>query len=283
MRITDEQKIVLDQLKCERISKDENNLRAVEDFLCARNENLMTVLQGQAYEEDENDVTAYYLVKDADNNILFYFSLRCGALYDEFVEYERLNKLRMLCDHLASMRKDSNLSEVDAKEIDGILEKIRGKKGIKKTDITRRLNIPDQSQILDEIFRDDGMTVGITYPGIEIVHFCANAKYKDKWNQLGLGQKLGVVVFWLFIVSIVQEIMKHIGCEYLYLFAADWSEDQELVNYYRANLNFTDTENHATAIPLYDFACKFLYQKTKDLGKNKESFFENFNRDEDAV
>lgn len=77
--------------------------------------------------------------------------------------------------------------------------------------------------------------------------------------------------------------MKHVGCEYIYLFAADMSEDQELVNYYRANLNFIDADDHATAIPLYDFACKFLYQRTKCLTKSRDDFYANFNRDPDAV
>ena len=35
--------------------------------------------------------------------------------------------------------------------------------------------------------------------------------------------------------------------------------------------------------PLYDLTCKFMFQEICDLPESKDAFFENFNRDEDAV
>ena len=77
--------------------------------------------------------------------------------------------------------------------------------------------------------------------------------------------------------------MKHVGCQYLFLFAADLSEDENLVNYYRTYLNFEDTEDRGTAIPIYDDTCKFMYQETVGLRQKQLIFYENFNRDENAV
>ena len=35
--------------------------------------------------------------------------------------------------------------------------------------------------------------------------------------------------------------------------------------------------------PLYDLTCKFMFQEICDLPESMDAFFENFNRDEDAV
>lgn len=77
--------------------------------------------------------------------------------------------------------------------------------------------------------------------------------------------------------------MKNVGCEYLFLFAADLSEDADLVNYYIDNLQFADANEHNAATPMYDFACRFLCQKTCTLEERRNAFFEDFNHDEEMV
>ena len=72
------------------------------------------------------------------------------------------------------------------------------------------------------------------------------------------------------------------GCEYLFLFAAV-TPDELLVNYYRSNLGFRDSNEHGTAIPLYDYACKFMYQELKDIEIRREAFYADFNPDEEAM
>lgn len=118
---------------------------------------------------------------------------------------------------------------------------------------------------------------------IEIVHFCANDAVRHLWNKDIIGQKLGTVVFWYFIVPKVLELMNIVGCEYIFLFAADKSENEELINYYTVNLHFKKSDGHHAAIPLYDFTCKFMYQETQNLEDDHKAFFDNFNPDEDAV
>lgn len=73
------------------------------------------------------------------------------------------------------------------------------------------------------------------------------------------------------------------GCEYVFLFAADKTPDEFLVNYYRANLQFRYSNEHGTAIPLFDYGCKFMYQGLSDIEERRKSFYDDFNPDEDAI
>lgn len=103
------------------------------------------------------------------------------------------------------------------------------------------------------------------------------------WEKFNIKQKLGAVVFWHFLVPKICELRKIAGCEYLFLFAADLTPDELLVNYYRANLGFKDSNEYGTAIPLYDYACKFMYQELKDIEERREAFYADFNPDEEAI
>ena len=84
MKITEVQKAMLNSLRCERLSKSYDNLFLVDNFVNTKGEGLVSTLQNEAFAEDEANLTAYYLIKDKDDNILFFFSLKCGLLYDQF-------------------------------------------------------------------------------------------------------------------------------------------------------------------------------------------------------
>lgn len=94
---------------------------------------------------------------------------------------------------------------------------------------------------------------------------------------------MGTVIFWHFLVPKICELRTIVGCEYLFLFAADLTPDEFLVNYYKSNLGFKDSNEHSTAIPLYDYACKFMYQELKDIEKRRLDFYADFNPEEDAI
>lgn len=148
MQITEEQKRILDSLTCERLSSNPGNLRDVENFCNRRNGSLEHTLKDTAYEEDEANHIAYYLIKDAKGNILFYFSLKCGILYDNLEQGEQLRKL---------------------------------------------------------------------------------------------------------------------------------------INYYETFLGFHSSNEHGTAIPLYDYACKFMYQEINGIENRREQFYKDFNPDEESM
>jgi len=45
-------------------------------------------------------------------------------------------------------------------------------------------------------------------------------------------------------------------------------------------MGFVDEGERATAKPLYDLSCKFMYQEADKLQQRREEFFENFNGEE---
>lgn len=279
MRITKEQLSILESLHCERLSANEDNFRLVDDFYNGRNPSIVQTLQNEAFEEDLCHRIAYYVVKDNDGHILFYFSMKCGLLYDEFLEGDRLLDMKAFYGHILQLSKDPALQSADREAIDTLLEKARAKKGLKKLEVARVLHLPLDSMEITKIFGENSKNVGTTFAGVEIVHFCINEAYRKIWENTGIQQKLGTVVFWQFIVPKVLDLMEIVGCEYLFLFAADLSEDADLVNYYIDNLQFVDASEHNAATPMYDFACRFLCQETCTLEERRKAFFEQFNHD----
>ncbi len=50
-------------LHCERLASNEENLRLIDSFYSARNNNVAEALLNEAYQEDESGVITYYVVK----------------------------------------------------------------------------------------------------------------------------------------------------------------------------------------------------------------------------
>lgn len=285
MQITEEQQQVLNSLVCERLSSNENNLRLVDTFCNVRNGSLEHTLKNEAYEEDEAGNIAYYLIKDKDENILFYFSIKCGILYDLFGEEEKLRKINDLFLFLVELEKDPSSTKEDKETIASILESIRTRKGLVKKELSKISHIK-KSQIIEDLAKeseDNLKRVGKTFAGVEIVHFCANDNYRPYWEKLNIKQKMGTVVFWHFLIPKICELRKIVGCEYLFLFAADLTPDELLVNYYKSNLGFKDSNEYGTAIPLYDYACKFMYQGLEGIEEKRKNFYLEFNPDEENI
>lgn len=189
---------------------------------------------------------------------------------------------------IMKMRKvfsaQSELTSDEIAIVNSFREKLRSHKGLTKKEIEQ---IPKMgSTIMDDLEKEIGENVthvGSTFSGIELVHFCANENTRDYWDETVEGQKLGVVVFWQFVVREVLEVMKHVGCQYIFLFAADKTDDEELVSYYRDNLYFKEAVDVSTAKPIYDLTCKFMYQETANLRSEREYFFDHYNVDADEA
>jgi len=284
MRISDEQRARIDSLKCERLSYNDENFRLVDDFFNSRNTSISDTLQNEAYEEDSSGKVAYYVVKNQQGQLLFYFSLKCGMLYDSFIDDRSLKLLNRLMAYLDDISAKEELTGEEVTLVNKFREKLRSHKGLTKKEIEQ---IPKKgSTILEDLEKEIGENVthvGSTFSGIELVHFCTNENTCSFWEELKEGQKLGVVVFWKFVVDVVLEAMKHIGCQYLFLFAADKSEDEELVAYYRDRLSFKEAIDMATAKPIYDLTCKFMYQETCRLESERDYFFEHYNIDSEEA
>ena len=78
MRITREQQDILNSLKCERLTSNPENLRLVQQFVNLRNPNLADYLKNEAWQEDLSGDVTYYLVKNPQDEVLLYFSLKCS-------------------------------------------------------------------------------------------------------------------------------------------------------------------------------------------------------------
>ncbi len=282
-RITEQQKRVLESFSIERLSSSEINLRLVGDFYNPKSDSLTNKIQSDAYEEDENGSVAYYIIKNPEGGILFYFSLKCGQLYEKLIEKEQLSLIKNLFQYFDEIEKEESTSEEDRKLIKEIRESVRTSKGISKEEL-EKIQKKDNKAVSDieNMFTDNLQRVGQTFAGVEIVQFCANENYRKFFDSLGFFPHFGAVVFWHFLVPKILEVRKHIGCKYLFLFAADTSDDESLIRYYRT-LHFTDAVGHVAVIPLYDWTCRFMYQEISCLSQGKEEFFNNFNRDEEDV
>lgn len=80
------------------------------------------------------------------------------------------------------------------------------------------------------------------------------------------------------------EITKEIGCKYIYLFAADKSEEfgdldiKKLVSYYKSAFKFYESEDDNLVIvkPDYDADCYGLIQEVNMLENNREAVWHEF-------
>ena len=110
-----------------------------------------------------------------------------------------------------------------------------------------------------------------------------------------LGAGVGFYVFWEIVVEKVLYIASILGCQYLYLFAADnseqeyiqvsnlypgdWEIDDEedsqpvykLVEYYKNELKFEDVQDVTILKPYYDFSCISLLQEISALSENRNA------------
>lgn len=285
MRITEEQKAVLDSLIVERLRDHRSeNASLVNSFANAKNPVLESIIRTRkSFDRDAEGSVAYYVVKTPAGELLLYFSLKCGELFEKLDQF-KLDLAFNVRNAVYKLQHRDNYSEEDCKnaedfinqnlsdiklilpEIDKYLEK---KEGL-SADLTKELNT-EMQRVLK------------TYPAIEIQELCANDNGRKAWKSLGIKRKLGECVFWHKIVDMLSSIQDIAGCQYVYLFAADASADGELVNYYKERLKFEQSAVLGANKPKYDFQCYFLCQSIKDLKSRRELFYEDFNADSDSV
>ncbi|MDO4186061.1 MAG: hypothetical protein Q4D30_06215 [Bacteroidales bacterium] len=118
MRITETQRITINKLICERLSSNEGNLLSVNGFYNRKNDNIAQVLLNEAFEEDANGTTAYYVVKHPNGTILLFFSLKCGLLYDHFFDVNKFPLLKELVLFLETSVAEGEINEEEKKTIE---------------------------------------------------------------------------------------------------------------------------------------------------------------------
>ena len=99
-----------------------------------------------------------------------------------------------------------------------------------------------------------------------------------------MGIPLGFGLFWEQIVPTILDITKRVGCKYIYLFAADRTEEFEvsdmkkLVRYYKNAFKFYECDEDDLIIvkPEYDEYCYGLIQEVSKLEKNRDAVWHEF-------
>lgn len=288
MRITDNQQRILDELICERLKDNQENEKLIQDFKNEKGELLVEYLKQKGLEEDLEGSTAFYIVKTKNNDILMFFSLKCGELFDHLIdENEVRNSLE---EHILIIQalKNTEMGTLAQEKALNKLNEICKAKGISlkeafnhildgkytKHDLLDMLSNEKATEVNENITR-----VSKTYPGIELMHFCVNENARDIWEAYDLKHSMGEVIFWNKIVPKFFEVQEIVGCEYAFLFAADLSEDRNLINYYNVSLKFDTDQSIGTNKPYYDFSCAFMCQKLSEMKANQEHYFNNFNID----
>ena len=284
MKISAEQLSILDSLVVERLTENPVNTALANTFKSSRNPNLEIPIKTRVgFDRDKDGSTAYYVVKTNDGVLLLYFSLKCGEVFKS-LDMSKMIMARNILDNysIITNQEDREQQEIEhamnffrdnSEEIKNILPNIGtylSKKGEYAKDVRKELNT-EVSRVLH------------THSAIEIVEFCANDNALERWNAYELPQKMGKCVFWHCIVPILKSVQKIIGCEYVYLFAADNTPDRYLANYYQVELKFETSDIFGANKPRYDFMCYFLLQKISHLYDERDNFYNNFNPDEDIA
>lgn len=286
MRITKEQKDLLKSFKCERLSADAVNEELMKSFTSKRGSSLVSYFTRFGMTEDIAGTTTYYVIKDAQNEIMMFFSLKCGALFDPLLDENEVKQDFQRLLILLQAIENANGDNEETEDAIAILAKYQVgdrisiedfnnlvlRKASRKKDFLSQLFGDKEKEQNDKIFR-----VQSTHPGVELVHFCTNDNLREKWKTYNLGHSMGETLFWKFIAPKFFDVQKIVGCEFVFLFAADLSEDGSLVNYYDVSLKFQRRKDVGTNKPFYDFCCEFMCQEINEMKKKRKEFFENFN------
>lgn len=276
MRITDEQRGLLDSFVCERL-KQNSNRDLVQDIKVIHNASLVDILgSDQAWAEEQENGTAHYLIKTKDGLVLAFFSIRCGELFigvnDELLRFsdEVYRALKEVADNDNSSQESRDKAQALYHEaqnrglfLDDILAYARKKQSYR-------------SDVSYETSKEVNRVASI-FSAIELNLLGVNENAREYWDSLGFPRKMGETLFWSIIVPKLEEIINGVGAQYLYLFAADDEPDGALVNYYRVRLQFVIPPNLGANKPHFDFRCQFMCQEIGELIKFKDYFFEHFN------
>ena len=268
--ITEEQKAFLSTFTCQRLTDDPENLKKIQRFHSYRGTGLVYSLRNFAWEEDRCGSTAYYVIKNDQDQIVLFFSLKCGALFDPGYVKKFMDEFDELRTMFSNWRQSLTGDEA-AKQYMQELRSALGDEEYLRRISTLESEYYQQMYKYKDIKSDkrnepNSMIIRVdqSHSAIELVEFCTNDRTKSCWNSFSQNQfekrrnTMGKVFFWWFIVPKMIEISRLIGCEYAYLFAADRDPDGDLVRYYEDALHFRKLQHLGTIKPYYDMNCFFM-------------------------
>ncbi|MBR1559807.1 MAG: hypothetical protein IJ646_06170 [Clostridia bacterium] len=275
-------KSYFDRFICEALTSSPENQAETQGFLCSiRGNRLEEYFKKRAWKDDLDGETRVYIIREpGTRQIVLFFSIRCSLAFTTYPmddEYKNLSSAESDYVNMLVMLLQEGALEDYYKNVEG------GKAFYSSDRLALLLKIVEHRRtIKNEVnaAKDSRnvMNVFESYSAIEIRHFCRDDRFKVPDE---IRYPVGFGLFRQKIIPIIEEVSKKIGCEYLYLFAADRSdngEDQKLISYYKEALCFYDLEDEGVVIlkPDYDFHCKGLLQKISQLSFSRDYAWEAF-------
>lgn len=329
--ISKQKKYLSENLIVESLRMYGSNQEDVKDFLQAKKGNVIAeYLNNRAWNDDSNNDTRVFLVRDKKTRkIVYYYALNCGILYKDLntikmsiVEQECVEKLVKAIRQSSSEKLNSAEKEVAYRLLSEAYalfdEKIEDsdRATLLITYAQEQAEIKEEREEASNQVGDSEFVKNVqeTYPAIDIKFLCKDANYKP---GIEIGFKFGVYVFWEIIVPHILKISELVGCKYVYLFAADNSEQEKkdvqmdepviyskdydmelredisdsegvsgedvkkLVSYYINNLKFRPVSEYTFSIlkPHYERTCYTLIQDVADLPHNRELIWSSHDQD----
>lgn len=269
------------RFQCEVLTSSDKNKSEIQDFSSKiRKNSLEQYLKERAWQSDFNGETRVYLIREPENKqIVMFFSLRCGLAFTTNIlddEYQRLNTTEKAFVQKLVDARIQNLSSYPYKYIE-VAQRIFPETWNKLFEISeRRYNTHMEAYAIGDV--KNIQKVDACYPAIELQHFCR----VDNYNlPSSIRFPLGFGLFWEKIVPRIIEITNMVGCEYLYLFAADRSDnpdDKKLISYYKDSLSFCELEGEGVILlkPEYDNNCTGLLQNAQYLQASRDDAWERY-------
>lgn len=257
----------------ELLTSSKNHKEEIKNFSSSIGQNtLQQYLQEDAWEDDLNGFTRVYLVKDGFGKIALFFSLRCSAVFtrNEFdQQYHILSP-----DQKEFVDGYSNVLKLG--DTDRLLEYQEQLKSVFPDNYSTLLMIGERqysrTKALGESLISSDLFVENCCPAIELQHFC---KCENYTTPATIRFPLGFGLFWEKIVPLIVDISKQIGCEYLFLFAADHSENKDkkrLYSYYKDRLFFEDATDEGVEflVTKHEEECPGLTQRIQSIIARRE-------------
>lgn len=155
MKITAEQEKVLDSFVCERLSSNSLNAELMNSFESKKGESLVNYFKRNGLAEDVSGKTAYYVIKNEEQKIMMFFSLKCGALFDPLLDEDAVQQDFQRLIILLQAIKNANGVGTEADEANHILKKYQVDDRISARDFKAILaKVEGKSKYLNMLSKD---------------------------------------------------------------------------------------------------------------------------------
>lgn len=266
----------------ERLSCKPENKELIKLFVAPeKGKKLGEYLHENAWTDDMEGGTKVYLIKDENDFLVAFFSVKCGLLYDSH-DYEKLKGDELEFVNLVVEQYEMNLSERDEtiQAYYDYFDQISDERKDKLMEIAFQ-RFDDSEEVRTSKDGKSVVRVRETYSAIEIAHFCKNVNYKYDIDSMQ-GVSLGSGLFWMQIMPKIQEIINLVGCQYLYLFVADNSDYEKvrsLIRYYKDDFKFDELQDLMIIKPDYDRKCQAMIQEVSEIEQDGDAFWARYDKE----